>query len=343
MSRRESGRREVVVITGASAGVGRATARKFAAHGARVALIARGLDGLRAARIEVEALGGEALLLPVDVASAEEVNEAARVIAHTLGPIDVWINSAVTSVFSPVGAMTAGDYGRVTQVTYLGTVHGTLAALAQMRPRNQGVIVQVSSPLAYRSVPLQSAYCAAKRAVVGFTESLQAELLHERSNVRVAIVDLPAMNTPQFDWVKSRLPRPPRPVPPVYQPEVAAKAIFHVVHHDRRRMEVGAPRVESVLGSRMGRIVGRLLARRDSRALERSEPAELAELPELRRPSNLWAPVRGDHGAHGRFGERARSHSFGLWADMHRGFLAVAAAAFAATVWMGVRSLRTRV
>jgi hypothetical protein len=230
--------------------------------------------------------------------------------------------------------MSAGDYGRVTQVTYLGTVHGTLAALAEMRPRDHGVIVQVSSPLAYRSVALQSAYCAAKRAVIGFTESLQNELLHEHSNVRVSVVDLPTMNTPQFDWVKSRLPREPRPAPPVYQPEVAAKAIFHLARHERRKMEVGGPHVESVLGSKVGGFAGRLLARRDSQALE------MGELADPGRPSNLWAPVRGDHGAHGRFDERARAHSVRLWAAMHRGFLALAATTLAAGVWIGVRTLR---
>ena len=231
--------REVVVITGASAGVGRATARRFAARGARIGLLARGLDGLNAARIEVEALGGEALILPADVADADEVREAARLVAHTWGRIDVWINNAMVAVFSPVKEMTAGDYARVTQVTYLGAVNGTLAALAHMTPRDRGVIIQVSSALADRGVPLQSAHFAAKRALAAFSQSLRRELLNDGSHVRVSVVDLPTMNTPQFDWAKNRLRRQQQPIPPIYQPEVAARAIAHAVRYDRRRLRLG--------------------------------------------------------------------------------------------------------
>jgi short-subunit dehydrogenase len=327
--------RQVVVITGASAGVGRATARKFAAQGARIGLLARGLDGLNATRIEVQALGGEALVLPADVADADEVFEAARLVTRTWGRIDVWVNNAMTSVFSPVKDMCAADYARVTEVTYLGTVHGTLAALEQMLPRDRGVIVQVSSALAYQSIPLQSAYCAAKHAIVGFTESLRTELLHDKSGVRVSVVDLPAMNTPQFDWVKSRLPRRPQPVPPIYQPEIGAEAIVYATTHHRRRVEVGAPTVTATVAHKLAAgFVDRLLARKGYEAQQTPQPAD------PRQPSNLWAPVRGDHGAHGRFSERARSRSVQLWTDTHRGLLAGVMAALGGAAFLGWRRLR---
>jgi NADP-dependent 3-hydroxy acid dehydrogenase YdfG len=327
--------RQVVVITGASAGVGRATARKFAAQGARIGLLARGLDGLSATRVEVQALGGEALVLPADVADADEVFEAARLVTRTWGRIDVWVNNAMTSVFSPVKDMCAADYARVTEVTYLGTVHGTLAALEQMVPRDRGVIIQVGSALAYRSVPLQSAYCAAKHAIVGFTEALRTELLHDRSGVRVSIVDLPAMNTPQFDWVKSRLPRRPQPVPPIYQPEIGAEAIAYAASHARRRVDVGAPTVAATVANKfVAGLVDRFLARKGYEAQQTPQPAD------PHRPSNLWAPVRGDHGAHGRFSGEARSRSLQLWADTHRGALAGGVAALSAMLLVGWRWLR---
>ncbi|HEX8852257.1 MAG TPA: SDR family oxidoreductase, partial [Pyrinomonadaceae bacterium] len=216
----DSHRPEVVVITGASAGVGRATVREFARRGAHIGLLARGLDGLEGARREVEAAGGRALVLPTDVADAEAVERAAEAVERELGPIDIWINNAMLSVFSPFDEVTAEEFRRVTEVTYLGTVYGTQAALRRMRPRDRGVIVQVGSALAYRGIPLQSAYCGAKHAIQGFNESLRCELLHDGSRVRVTMVQLPALNTPQFSWVKSRLPREPQPVPPIYQPEV---------------------------------------------------------------------------------------------------------------------------
>src|SRR5690349_12530727 len=226
---------QVVVITGASAGVGRATARAFASSGARIGLLARGMDGLLGAKEEIEAAGGRALPIQVDVADAAAVEKAAAQIEEQLGPIDVWVNNAMVSVFSPVSELDAAEIRRVTEVTYLGVVNGTLAALKRMLPRNRGAIVQVGSALAYRGIPLQAAYCGAKHAIQGFTESLRTELLHDASAVRVMMVQLPAMNTPQFDWVKSRLPRKPQPVPPIYEPEVAARAIVRAAAHNRRR------------------------------------------------------------------------------------------------------------
>ena len=219
-------RPEVVVITGASAGVGRATVRAFAKKGAHVGLLGRGAEGLEAAKQEVEASGGKAIALPVDVANAEQVEAAAAAVEQNFGPIDIWLNNAMTSVFSPVREMTAEEFRRVTEVTYLGCVYGALAALRRMLPRNAGVIVQVGSALAYCGIPLQAAYCGANHAIQGFTESLRCELLHDASRVRVMMVQLPALNTPQFSWVKSRLPNKPQPVPPIFQPEVAADAMF---------------------------------------------------------------------------------------------------------------------
>jgi NAD(P)-dependent dehydrogenase (short-subunit alcohol dehydrogenase family) len=320
-------RAEVVVITGASAGVGRATAREFARRGARLGLIARGHDGLEATRREVEALGGQALVLPGDVADAARIEEAAWLAEELLGPIDVWINNAMASVFSPVKDMEADEYRRVADVTYLGVVHGTLAALRRMLPRDRGTIVQVGSALAYRAIPLQSAYCAAKHAVAGFTESLRTELLHDRSRVHVTSVHLPALNTPQFDWVKSRLPRRAQPVPPIFQPEVAARAIVWAAHRRRREVWVGGPTVRAILADRLAPgYADRQLARTGYDAQQTDEPADPA------RPHNLWRPLAGDHGAHGRFDDRAGDWSAQLWTTRHRRSVALAglAAALAA-------------
>jgi len=313
---------EVVVVTGASAGVGRAVVRRFARDGARIALLARGREGL-------EAAGGRALVLPADVASWKQVDEAAARVEDTLGPIDVWVNNAMVSVFSPVAEMQAEEYRRVTEVTYLGSVHGTLAALARMRPRNRGSIVQVGSALAYRGIPLQSAYCAAKHAIQGFMDSLRCELLHEGSLITLTHVHLPAMNTPQFGWVKSRLPHKAQPVPPIYQPEIAAAAIFWAAHHDRRELWVGATTVAAIAGDRAApALFDRYLASMGYDAQQTGEPEDPA------RPDNLWEPVPGDHGAHGPFGEHAIEHSPQLWASTHRGSLSagalLAAAAFIA-------------
>ncbi len=240
-----------IVVTGASAGVGRATVRAFAREGARVGLIARGTDGLEAAKREIEELGGQALVLPADVADADAIENAAAEVERQFGPIDVWVNNAMASVFSPVKEMTAAEYKRVTEVTYLGYVNGTLSALKRMSPRDRGVIIQVGSALAYRGIPLQSAYCAAKHAIQGFCDSLRCELIHDKSNVQLCMVQMPALNTPQFGWVKSRLPRKAQPVPPIYQPEIAADAIVYASHHPRREICVGLPTVVAIAGDKI--------------------------------------------------------------------------------------------
>ena len=312
-------RREVVVVTGASAGVGRATAREFARRGADVALIARGRDGLEGARREVEQSGGRALVLPLDVADHEAVEQAAEAAERELGPIDVWVNNAMVSVFSPVKKMRPEEYKRVTEVTYLGYVYGTLAALKRMLPRDRGAIVQVGSALAYRGIPLQSAYCGAKHAIQGFMDSLHAELIHDKSNVRVTMVQLPAVNTPQFSWVKSRLPREPQPVPPIYQPEVAARAVYWAAHNERRELYVGWPTVKAIVGNKVAPALGDwYLARNGYDSQQTDEPVS----PDRR--DNLWEPVPGDHGARGRFDDRASDASPQLWATTHRGLFALA-------------------
>ena len=315
---------EVVVITGASAGAGRAAARKFARHGARIGLLARGLDGLAAARSEVEKLGGKALVVPVDVANADQIEAAAAQVESEFGPIDIWINNAMTSVFSPIKEMTAEEFRRVTEVTYLGYVYGTLAALKRMLPRDHGVIVQVGSALAYRGIPLQSAYCAAKHAVQGFCDSLRCELLHDKSGVRLTMVQLPALNTPQFGWVKSRLPRKAQPVPPIFQPEVAAEAICFAAHNPRREFYVGAPSVAVITTNHF---IPGLLDHYLARSGYDSQQYDGAEDPN--RPENLWQPVSGDHGAHGVFDARARNWSPQLWTSEHRTGVAIAVLALA--------------
>ncbi len=314
---------QVVVITGASAGVGRATVREFARQGAWIGLIARGRDGLEGARREVEATGGKALVILTDVADAPQVEAAAKQVEDKLGPIDVWINNAMTSVFSPIKEMTAAEFERVTKVTYLGYVYGTLAALKYMLPRDRGTIVHVGSALAYRSIPLQAAYCASKHAVLGFFASLRTELLHDRSHVQTTIVQMPALNTPQFGWVKSHLPRKAQPVPPIYQPEVAARAIYYAAHHAERREYYAAwSVVEAVVGNKIApSFADHYLARNgyDSQQHDGSEDPD--------RANNLWEPVAGDHGAHGNFDDRAREQSLELLAETHWKWLAIAALA----------------
>jgi NAD(P)-dependent dehydrogenase (short-subunit alcohol dehydrogenase family) len=305
----------VVVVTGASAGLGRAIARAFGARGAVVALIARGEDGLAATASEIRDAGGRAVPLSADVSDAAAVSARAEQVEREVGPIDVWVNNAMVSVFSPVKEMSPDEYRRVTEVTYLGYVHGTLAALRYMLPRNAGTIVQVSSGLAYRAIPLQSAYCAAKHAVKGFTESLRTELLHDASGVRVTMVHMPALNTPQFGWVRSRLSHKAQPIPPVYQPEVGAEAVVYaVLHPERRELNVGPSTLEAIWGNRLAPgLLDRYLARtgyRSQQTAERERPG---------RPDNLWRPIPGDHGAHGAFDDRARAHSAQLWLTEHRG------------------------
>ncbi|HYE16730.1 MAG TPA: SDR family oxidoreductase [Pyrinomonadaceae bacterium] len=315
---------EVVVITGASAGVGRAVARAFAREGAHIGLLARGRDGLEGARRDVEELGGRALVVQADVADAEAVERAAEAVENEFGPIGIWINNAMVSVFAPVKEMKPEEYRRVTEVTYLGYVYGTLAALKRMLPRDRGVIVQVGSALAYRGIPLQSAYCAAKHAIQGFHDSLRSELIHDRSNVRVTMVQLPAMNTPQFGWVKSRLPQKPQPVPPIYQPEVGAEAVLFAARNDRREMYVGYPTVEAIVGDKIAPgFADKYLAKYVYAAQQTEEPVESD------RRDNLWESVPGDHGAHGTFDDRASASSPQLWASMNRNWLAIAGAGLA--------------
>ncbi len=315
---------DVVVITGASAGVGRATAQAFARQGARVGLLARGRDGLEGAKAEVEFAGGKALVLPTDVSDAEMVEAAAGEVEERFGTIDVWVNNAMVSVFSPVKEMTAEEFRRVTEVTYLGTVYGTLAALKRMLPRNRGSIVQVGSALAYRAIPLQAAYCGSKHAIQGFTESLRSELIHDRSNVQLTMVQMPALNTPQFGWVRSRLPRKPQPVPPIFQPEVAAEAVVWAAHHRRNELWVGWPAVKAIGGNKLiPRELDYYLARTGFDSQQTDEPVDQD------RRDNLWEPLPGDHGAHGSFDGPAHPRSYQWWANTHRGSLALAGAALA--------------
>jgi NAD(P)-dependent dehydrogenase (short-subunit alcohol dehydrogenase family) len=290
----------VVLVTGASAGVGRAVARELAGPGTDIGLVARDTAGLDAAVREVEEKGGRALALPCDVADPDALELAASTLERAFGPIDVWINNAMLSVFSPVRLMRADEYRRVTEVTYLGYVYGTLTALRRMLPRDHGTIVQVGSALAYRGIPLQSAYCGAKHAIVGFTESLRCELFHDRSAVRVTLVHLPAMNTPQFGWVRSRLPRKPQPVPPIYQPEVGARAIVKAIDDTSRETWVAAPTWAAIIGNRLfPGFYDRILALYGYDSQQTREPAD----PDRR--DNLDAPLPGDHGAHGTFDNRA--------------------------------------
>lgn len=325
---RQDGSAEVVVITGASAGVGRATARAFARRGAHIGLIARGTAGLEGAKRDVEALGGRAIVLQADVADAGAVKKAADLVERDVGPIDVWVNNAMSSVFSPVREMTAEEYRRVTEVTYLGYVHGVLAVLERMLARDRGMIVQVGSALAYRGIPLQSAYCAAKHAIQGFTESLRTELIHDGSRVHVTQVHLPAVNTPQFRWVKSRLPRKAQPVPPIFQPELAADAVLLAVDDRRREVWLAQPVFKTILGNRLvPRYVDRTLAEDGFGSQQTDEPYEP-------RPHNLWEPVdeHEDHGAHGLFDDRARDSSAMYWVTKHRGLVGTLAAAGVAAI-----------
>jgi NAD(P)-dependent dehydrogenase (short-subunit alcohol dehydrogenase family) len=307
---------QTVAITGASAGIGRAAARLFGQRGDRVALIARGRAGLEGAVRDVERAGGTALAVPADVADFALLDRAATEIEDAFGPIDVWVNVAFASVFAPFAETTPEEFRRVTEVTYLGFVHGTMAALARMRPRDHGAIVQVGSALGARSIPLQSAYCGGKHAINGFTESLRCELRHDKSNVHVTVVQMPAVNTPQFSWVRSRLPRHPQPVPPIYQPEVAARGIVYAADHPRRKQYfVGATTAATILANRVApALLDRYLARTGYDSQQTGKP-------ESSRPDNLWEPVdepRGDdHGAHGEFDDKSHRHSAQLLVSHH--------------------------
>lgn len=315
---------KIVVITGASAGVGRATVRRFAKDKACIGLLARGVDGLEGARREVEEAGGQALVLPTDVADSKQVEAAAEAVERKFGPIDIWINDAMTSVFAPVKEMSPEEFRRVTEVTYLGVVYGTMAALKRMLPRDRGTIVQVGSALAYRSIPLQSAYCGAKHAIHGFTDSLRCELIHDKSNVHLTMVQLPAVNTTQFGWVRNHLPNKAKPLGKIFQPEVAAEAIHWAAHHRRRELYLGMPSVESIVGNKiMPGLLDKYLGRKGYQGQQTSQPKDPDQ------PDNLFEPVPGDHGAHGTFGASARRHSTEFWVAKNRKRLQWAGAACA--------------
>ena len=312
----------VVVVTGASAGVGRATVRAFAGEGAHVGLIARDTEGLHAAAREVEELGGKGLAGPTDVADADQVERAAARIENELGPIEVWVNNAMTTVFARVVDLTPAEFKRATEVTYLGTVYGTMAALRRMLPRNEGRIIQVGSALAYRSIPLQAAYCGAKHAIAGFTDSLRTELIHDGKYIHLTMVQLPAMNTPQFTWCRSKMPNHPQPVPPIFQPEVAAERIVWASHHKRREIFVGVPTVLAIEANKLAPgLADYYLGRTgfDSQQTEEPVPKD--------RSDNLFEPVPGDFGARGVFGQQAHEEAATTWLAQHKGTTALAGAA----------------
>jgi NAD(P)-dependent dehydrogenase (short-subunit alcohol dehydrogenase family) len=312
----------VVVVTGASAGVGRATARAFGERGDHVALLARGEDGLRDAAREVEAVGGTALVIQTDVADADAVEAAAERVERELGPIDVWVNDAMTTVFSPFRELTPAEYRRATDVTYLGYVWGTMAALKRMLPRDRGTIVQVGSALSYRAIPLQAPYCAAKFAIRGFTDSIRTELIHDKSNVHITMVQLPAVNTPQFNWCKTHLPNHPQPVPPIYQPEVPADAIVWASEHRRRELWVGRSTVKAIVGNMLAPwFADWYLGRTGFKSQQTQQPVA------PQRPSNLYEPVPGMHATHGIFDDEATARSPEVWLSEHRTWLAGAAGA----------------
>ena len=309
---------EVVVVTGASAGLGRAIVREFAKHGADVGLIARGRDGLEGARREVEQQGGRALVLPCDVSDAKAVEEAADRVERELGPIDIWVNNAFVGTFCEFTDLTPEEYKRVTEVTYLGQVWGARAALKHMKPRDRGVIVSVGSALAYRSIPLQAPYCGAKHAVRGFYDALRCELLHNKSNIEITQVHMPAMNTPQFRWVLNKMPRKAQPVPPIFQPEVGAHAVYYAAHHPRREFYVARSSVLAIVGNKIvPDVADHYLAKTGYDSQMISEPNE----PDA--PYNLWEPLAGDHGAHGVYDDEASDASPQLWLDTHRGLVAL--------------------
>src|SRR5215211_68274 len=331
-------RSEVVVVTGAGKGVGRAIVRRFAREGARIGLLGRGREALDAARREVETAGGAALVLPTDVSDAAAVDGAASAVEDALGPIDVWVNNAMTTVFAFFEDVDPDEYRRATEVTYHGTVWGTRAALARMAPRDRGTIVQVGSAMAYRGIPLQAPYCGAKHAVQGFVESLRTELRHKRSRVHVTMVQLPGLNTPQFDHCRSKMPQHPMPVPPVYQPEVAADAVHWSAHHRRREVYVGVPSVYTILGNKAAPwLAERYLAKTAVGGQQTDGPPN-----PLNEEGNIFEPDPGDPGAHGAFDDLAHGHSAQWWATRHRRALGVAGTLAAAAAGAALASRNGR-
>ncbi len=327
----------IALVTGASAGVGRATVRRLAEDGYDLALLARGRDGLEGARADVERLGRRALIVPADVADESQVEEAAERTESELGPIDVWVNNAMTTVFAPFMEIEPEEFRRVTEVTYLGAVWGTRAALRRMRPRDRGTIVFVGSALAYRGIPLQSGYCGSKHAIKGFFESVRSELQHEGSSIRTSIVELPAVNTPQFEHCRTRLPKQPQPVPPIYQPEVAADAIAWTARSGEREVYVGAPTWKTIWGERIAPgVADRYLAHNGYSGQQADEPVDGD------RPDNLFAPVEGDHGAHGRFEQGTRRRSPLLWLGKHRRAIGAAAVGIGATAAAAAAAVASR-
>lgn len=325
-------RDKVVVITGASAGVGRVTAWEFARQGAKVVLLARDETQLANTKKECEAMGGQALTIIIDVANADQVEAAAAKAEQVFGPIDVWVNNAMNSVFAPIKDITPEEFKRVTEVTYLGTVYGTMAALKRMLPRNKGSIVLVGSALAYRGIPLQSAYCGAKHGIEGFYDSLRTELIHDNSKIKMCMVQLPAMNTTQFGWVLSKLPNKPKPMGKVYQPEVAARAIVFAAAHNRREIIVGYPGYKAIIGNKIAPwYADQVLARDGFDGQQTDEPAD----PD--RKNNLWEPVNEDRGAYGDFASVATDKSLTLWASMNRNLVRSAAAILLASVVLALR------
>jgi NAD(P)-dependent dehydrogenase (short-subunit alcohol dehydrogenase family) len=333
---------QTVVITGASAGIARATAILYARRQANVALLARGKAGLEAAAADVREHGGTPLIIQADVAEPEQVDAAAEQVEAELGPIDTWINVAFTSVFAPFTEISAAEFKRVTEVSYLGFVYGTMAALRHMKPRDHGTIVQVGSALGERSIPLQSAYCGAKHAINGFTESVRCELLHEGSGVRITVVQMPAVNTPQFSWVRSRLPRDPQPVPPIYEPELAARGVaFAADHPGRKQYWVGDSTAATLLAQKFAApLLDRYLAKTGYDSQQTSHQAQPG------RPDNLWEPVDqppgSDHGAHGSFDSKSHNHSPQLWLSQHARQVTAAATAVTAAGLGGVLASRRR-
>lgn len=339
MSNKQNGNVETVVITGAGAGLGRAVVDEFVKHlGKRkvnLALISRDEERLRAAQHEVEKEGGRAMICPLDVAEAQQVESAAETIERELGPIDIWINVAMATVFAPFWEITPEEFERATKVTYLGFVYGTMAALKRMRVRDKGTIVQAGSALAVRSIPYQSAYCGAKHGVVGFTDSIRCELIHERSRVHLSVVQLPAMNTPQFSWCRTKLPRHPQPVPPIYEPEVAARAIYYAAYHRRREIYVGASTVMAIMGQKFAAGFADWYLGKTGYDSQQTEQEISPD-----RKDNLFEPVSADFGAHGVFTGKSKDSSPQVWLDLHRGTMLAAGVGLSALAIAAYRGMR---